>query len=71
MALSMGELDPGVGAASVPVFNGEDEVVGALAVVGTVTQLQQLGSARLRSSLERTATQIRQALTQAQARATG
>ena len=30
MALSLGELDPGVGAASVPIFNGEDEVVGAL-----------------------------------------
>lgn len=66
MALSLGELDPGVGAASVPIFNGEDEVVGALAVVGTVPQLQQLGSARLRSALERSAAQVRQALAQIQ-----
>jgi DNA-binding IclR family transcriptional regulator len=69
MALSMGELDPGVGAAAVPIFNGEGgadgEVVGALALVGTVAQLQAIGPQRLRQALERTSGQIRQALAQA------
>ena len=48
----MGELDPGVGAAAVPIFNGEDEVVGALALVGTVQRLREIGNSQLRAWLD-------------------
>jgi DNA-binding IclR family transcriptional regulator len=62
MALSLGELDPGVGAAAVPIFNGEDEVVGALALVGTVQRLREIGNPQLRAWLDDAACCIRAAL---------
>ncbi|HNG81681.1 MAG TPA: IclR family transcriptional regulator C-terminal domain-containing protein, partial [Burkholderiaceae bacterium] len=62
MALSLGELDPGVGAAAVPIFNGEDEVVGALALVGTVQRLNEIGNPQLRAWLDDAAAGIRSAL---------
>ena len=62
MALSLGELDPGVGAAAVPIFNGEDEVVGALALVGTVQRLHEIGNAQLCAWLDDAASGIRAAL---------
>lgn len=62
MALSLGELDPGVGAAAAPIFNAEGEVVGALALVGTVQHLRELGEARLAAWLHDATAQIRTTL---------
>ena len=50
--VSLGELDPGVGAAAVPVINAEGDVVAALALVGTVEQLQQHGAPALKTRLD-------------------
>jgi len=46
----------------VPIFNGEDEVVGALALVGTVQRLREIGNSQLRAWLDDAAGCIRTAL---------
>jgi DNA-binding IclR family transcriptional regulator len=46
----------------VPIFNGEDEVVGALALVGTVQRLREIGNPQLRAWLDDAACCIRAAL---------
>lgn len=59
---SVGELEPGIGAAVVPVFNADGDMVAALALVGTAEQLQPYEDDRLRQWLEQAASQIRQQL---------
>lgn len=62
LCLSIGELDEGVGAAAVAVHSDEDEVVAALALVGTVERLQALPHATLRQWLDEAAQAIRDQL---------
>jgi len=59
---SVGELEPGIGASVVPVFNADGDMVAALALVGTAEQLQPYDDDRLRQWLEQAASQIRQQL---------
>lgn len=59
---SSGELEPGIGAAVVPVFNPEGDMVAALALVGTAERIHRLEEADLRSWLGQAAEQIRQRL---------
>jgi DNA-binding IclR family transcriptional regulator len=59
---SVGELEPGIGAAVVPVFNADGDMVAALALVGTAERLQPHDDATLRQWLEQAALQIRQQL---------
>lgn len=59
---SVGELEPGIGAAVVPVFNADGDMVAALALVGTAEQLQPCADETLRQWLEQAATTIRQQL---------
>lgn len=59
---SVGELEPGIGAAVVPVFNADGDMVAALALVGTAERLQPHHDATLRQWLEQAALQIRQQL---------
>jgi DNA-binding IclR family transcriptional regulator len=59
---SVGELEPGIGAAVVPVFNADGDMVAALALVGTAERLQPVDDATLRQWLEQAALQIRQQL---------
>jgi DNA-binding IclR family transcriptional regulator len=44
---SIGELEPGIGSASVPVHNSENETVAALALVGTKKSLSKLSLEQL------------------------
>lgn len=59
---SVGELEPGIGAAVVPVFNADGDMVAALALVGTAERLQPHDDATLRQWLAQAALQIRQQL---------
>jgi DNA-binding IclR family transcriptional regulator len=59
---STGELDPALGAAVVPVHNGEGSVVAALALVGTAQRVQAEPAPRLRAWLEQAAAELRQRL---------
>jgi len=61
--LSLGELEPGIGAAAVPLTGEDGEVLAALALVGTVDRLQALGAARLQAVLGKAAAQVREAMT--------
>lgn len=56
--LSLGELDRGVGAAAVPVFNADGEVAAALTLVGTIQAIRKAGLPSLQRQLQRAATQI-------------
>jgi len=38
---SIGELQPGVGAVAVPVFNADEDCVGALAIVGSASRIKE------------------------------
>lgn len=56
---SAGELEPGIGSLAVPVFNAEDECVGALAVVGSMDRIGPLPDAGLLAPLQEAARAIR------------
>jgi len=49
---SQGELEPGLGAVAVPIFNAEGDCVAALALVGSVQRFDTGLNARLLSSLQ-------------------
>lgn len=49
--LSRGELDPGIGAAAVPLSGPEHDVAAALALVGRIERLDGLGNEALRAAL--------------------
>lgn len=66
---SSGELQPGVGAMAVPVLNGDDECVGALALVGSATRLARESDATLHRWLSEAVTQIRATLKDARGEA--
>lgn len=53
MYVSAGELDAGVGAAAMPVLDGEGEVVASLALVSTTQRIETAGEVRLRGWLEK------------------
>ncbi len=55
---SVGELQPDVGAMAVPVFNADEECVGALAIVGSATRIKKESDARLLKWLHTTTTDI-------------
>jgi DNA-binding IclR family transcriptional regulator len=59
---STGELEPGIGAAVVPVLNGDAEVVAALALVGVDVRIDPLDDEALRGWLLPAALQIQEAL---------
>lgn len=63
--LSWGELEPDVGAAVVPVFSPEEEVVAALNLLGSAAQIQALDVRRTRAQLEQAAWKVRQHLASA------
>lgn len=76
---SQGELEAGIGAIAVPVLNGEDEVVAALALVGTTAKLSgsrwekalmilQAASKKIHNRLARAASGGTQSSTQAAAK---
>jgi DNA-binding IclR family transcriptional regulator len=60
--LSLGELEPAVGAAVVPVLNAEDEAVAALALVGTIERLNSRAPEALRATLTEASSAIRTGL---------
>lgn len=60
MYVSAGELDPGVGAAAMPVLDAEGDVVAALAMVGRSKQIEAAGEVRLRAWLEEGVAQVRE-----------
>ena len=60
--LSLGELEPSIGAAVVPVLNAEDEAVAALALVGTSDRLTSIPRERLRGMLSEASVGIRSKL---------
>jgi DNA-binding IclR family transcriptional regulator len=55
---SVGEVEPDVAAAAVPVFNDENEAVAALSLVGTTREFEAVGKDKARSSLTVAAKQI-------------
>lgn len=59
---SKGELEPGIGAAVVPVFNREGDVVAALALVGVDARIDPHDDAELRQWLQAAALEIQRAL---------
>ncbi|MBN9427136.1 MAG: IclR family transcriptional regulator [Burkholderiales bacterium] len=60
--LSRGELEPGVGAAVVPVLNDEGDTVAALALVGPAERLGDERAPQLRTLLDQAARQIQDRL---------
>jgi DNA-binding IclR family transcriptional regulator len=48
----VGELEAGIGAAVVPVFNAEGDIVAALALVATQARFDQQDDSQLRQWLE-------------------
>lgn len=57
--LSIGELEPAVGGAAVPLPNAAGEVNCAMTLVGTRERLLEVGAPRLRTLLSGAATQVR------------
>lgn len=55
---SLGELQPGVGAMAVPVFNADEDCVGALAIVGSASRIAEEPEARLLKWLNTATTDI-------------
>ena len=49
---SHGELDPGIAAAAVPLFDGDGDVVASLALVGQEAALTAIGETGLREALD-------------------
>jgi DNA-binding IclR family transcriptional regulator len=60
--LSQGELDPGVGAAAMAVLNRDQDLLGAVTLVGTNEALVAVGEARLAGWLRVSVDRIRDAL---------
>lgn len=60
--LSLGELEPDVGAGAVPLRTPSGEVIGALALVSDNHQLMEQGAERLRAALAPVAAEIQAAL---------
>jgi DNA-binding IclR family transcriptional regulator len=56
--LSLGELEPGVGGAAVPLLGPDGEVLAALTLVSTCERLQAVGAPRLEALLRKAAEQI-------------
>lgn len=63
---SQGELEPSLGSLAVPVFNGEEECVAALALVGSIERIGSLPDERLLRPLQEAAGAIRAALATAE-----
>ena len=59
---SSGELERAVGAAAVPLLNGDGDAVAALTLVGTTADLVTIGETKLRNLLGAAATEIAEAL---------
>lgn len=59
---STGELQPGVGAMAVPVFNADGDCVGALALVGAAERIAQEPDARLLKWLDAATVEIQSRL---------
>jgi len=55
---SVGELEPGVGGAAVPLLNKDGEALAALALVGTNESLEGVGAARIEALLVRARDEI-------------
>lgn len=62
--LSLGEVERRIGAAAVPLLNTEGDLLGALALVGTLKELQAAGPERLLSWLRHAAARVQAALQQ-------
>jgi DNA-binding IclR family transcriptional regulator len=60
--LSLGEVERQIGAAAVPIFNAEGEVLAALALVGTAAAIRSAGSAKLERWLRKAAQDVQSAL---------
>jgi DNA-binding IclR family transcriptional regulator len=60
---SSGELEPGIGAMAVPVFNAEGDCVAALALVGSARRIDREREARLHGWLAQASDAIRDGLT--------
>jgi DNA-binding IclR family transcriptional regulator len=60
--LSLGELEPSVGGAAVPLLSTDGDVLAALTLVGTCERLQTVGAPRLKVLLQKAAVQIRERL---------
>jgi len=60
--LSLGEVEPHVAAAAVPVCNSDGEVLAAIALVGTMAALGAAGEAKLRRWLDIAAEDVRATL---------
>ncbi len=56
--LSLGELEPAVGAAAVPLCDSAGDALAALALVGTLAQLEDTGAPALRQALQAAAGRI-------------
>jgi DNA-binding IclR family transcriptional regulator len=61
--LSIGEVEPNVAAAAVPVLNEETEAVAALSIAGLTRDLERVGLDRIRTSLTHAARLIQTRLT--------
>ena len=59
---SHGELEAGIAAAAVPLFDAEGDIVASMALVGQEAALAAIGEAGLREALEAARRQIQQAL---------
>jgi DNA-binding IclR family transcriptional regulator len=60
--LSLGEVERHVGAAAVPVCNADGEVLGALALVGTIATLREVGETKLARWLNKAAVEMQAGL---------
>lgn len=60
--LSLGELEPEVGAGAVPLFDPAGDVIGALALVSDIASLQRAGATALQQALAPIASEIGAAL---------
>ncbi len=64
--LSIGELEPDVGAAAVPLLGTDGEAMAALTLVGSNDELEAVGTRRLMASLTQAAATICEAVAQSQ-----
>jgi DNA-binding IclR family transcriptional regulator len=60
--VSLGEVERHIGAAAVPLFNADGEVLAALALVGTLSAIRAAGEAKLRKWLTKAAADVQSAL---------
>jgi DNA-binding IclR family transcriptional regulator len=62
MYTSLGEVERHLGAAAVPIFNNDGEVLAALALVGRISAIRAAGEAKLRRWLTKAAEEVQAAL---------